>query len=85
MIRCIDIEDLKAKIAAAEEDMARSEAEQKLLQEKAEELAGTKAEVEQELIRVSADLKASDLGSKQQQRDELQLVVGGKGSERASG
>ena len=32
MIRCIDIEDLKAKIAAAEEDMARSEAEQKLLQ-----------------------------------------------------
>ena len=72
MIRCIDIEDLKAKIAAAEEDMARSEAEQKLLQEKAEELAGTKAEVEQELIRVSADLKASDLGSKQQQRDELE-------------
>lgn len=28
--------------------------------------------MEQELIRVSADLKASDLGSKQQQRDELE-------------
>ncbi len=71
MIRCIDIEDLKAKIQAAEEDKKRIEAEQEVLQKEAEQLTEARAEVEQELIRVSADLQASDLGSKQQQLDEL--------------
>lgn len=72
MIRCIEIEDLKAKIQAAEDDKERIEKEQSLLQEKVDELQGTRAQAEQALIRVSADLKASDLGSKQQQLEELE-------------
>ena len=71
MIRCIDIEDLKAKIAAAEDDKSRIEAEQAVLQQAAEQLMEQRAQTEQELIRVSADLQASDLGSKKQQLDEL--------------
>ena len=71
-IRCIDIEDLRAKIEAAEEDKKRIEEEQAQLQQQADTLAGERGEVEQELIRVSADLKASDLGSKQQQLEELE-------------
>ena len=72
MIRCIELEDLKAKIQAAEDDKERIEKEQSLLQEKADTLQRTRAQAEQELIRVSADLKASDLGSKQQQLEELE-------------
>ena len=71
MIRCIDIEDLKARIQAAEDDKERIEKEQALLQEKADALLVERAQVEQELIRVSADLQASDLGSKEQQLEEL--------------
>ena len=83
-IRCIDIEDLRAKIEAAEEDKKRIEGtvdektrkrieeEQAQLQQQADRIAGERGEVEQELIRVSADLKASDLGSKQQQLEELE-------------
>ena len=71
-IRCIDIEDLRAKIEAAEEDKKRIEEEQAQLQQQADRLAGERGDVEQELIRVSADLKASDLGSKQQQLEELE-------------
>ena len=71
MIRCIDIEDLKAKIAAAEDDKSRIEAEQAVLQQAAKQLMEQRAQTEQELIRVSADLQASDLGSKMQQLDEL--------------
>ena len=71
-IRCIDIEDLRAKIEAAEEDKKRIEEEQAQLQQQADTLAGERGEVEQELIRVSADLKASDLGNKQQQLEELE-------------
>ena len=71
VIRCIDIEDLKARIQAAEEDKERIAKERALLQEKADALLKKRAQVEQELIRVSADLKAGDLGSKQQQLEEL--------------
>ena len=71
LIRCIDIEDLKAKIRAAEDDKKRIEEEQAVLQEKAQRFADERAAAEQELILVSADLKASDLGSKQQQLEEL--------------
>ena len=71
MICCIDIEDLKAKIAAAEDDKSRIEAEQAVLQQTAEQLMEQRTQTEQELIRVSADLQASDLGSKKQQLDEL--------------
>lgn len=71
MIRCIDIEDLKGKNQAAEEDKQRMEGEQKELQEKSSVLTELREKVEQRLIQVTADLKASDLGSKQQQLEEL--------------
>ena len=70
-IRCIDIEDLKAKIKAAEEDRERIEAEQQKLIDQEEQLISEQEEVDQEWILVSADLKASDLGSKEQQLEEL--------------
>ena len=72
MIRCIEIEDLKVKIQAAEDEKKQIEKEQSLLQEKADGLQGTRTQTEEELIRVSADLKASDLGSKEQQLEELE-------------
>ena len=71
MICCIDIEDLKAKIAAAEDDKSRIEAEQAVLQQTAEQLMEQRTQTEQELIRVSADLQASDLGCKKEQLVEL--------------
>ena len=70
-ISCIDVEDLRAKIKAASEDMKRIEEEQKQLAEQEKALKEERAKTEDELIRVSADLKASDLGSKQQQLEEL--------------
>lgn len=72
MIRCIDIEDLKAKIQAAEDDKLRIEGEQTHLQKRIDGLQETRNEVEQEFICVSADLKSSDLESKKQQLAELE-------------
>ena len=72
MIRCIDIEDMRAKIQAAEDDKKRIEEEQDRLSEKAEDIAGQQADVQQEYIQVCADLKSSDLGSKKDQLRELE-------------
>lgn len=71
MIRCIDVEDLRAKIRAAEEDMERIQGEQDRLQEAVSALVSKRRLTEQALIQVSSDLKASDLGSKEQQLKEL--------------
>lgn len=71
MIRCIDIEDLRARIQAAEEDKKRIETEKERLQEETQQLSEVREETEKELIRVSADLQASDLGGKRQQYAEL--------------
>ena len=71
MIRCIDIEDMRAKIAAAEDDKLRIETEQLRLQEKAQELSIEQKKLQNEYIQVSADLKSGDLGSKKEQLKEL--------------
>lgn len=71
MIRCIDIEDMRAKIEAAEDDKKRIEAEQSKLQEAQKELSKQQEDVQKEYIQVKADLKSSDLGSKEQQLEEL--------------
>lgn len=39
MMRCIDIEEMKAKIDAADDDKKRIENEQEILQKKAEEIS----------------------------------------------
>lgn len=71
MIRCIGIEDLRARIQTAEEDKKIIAEKQEQLQGKIKERSAVRGETEQELIQVSADLKSSDLGGKQQQYEEL--------------
>lgn len=70
MIRCIGIEDLRARIQAAEDDKGILQ-KTGTMQEKVQELSASREEAQQKLIQVSADLKASDLGGKQQQYEEL--------------
>ena len=71
MIRCIEIEDLKARIQAAEEDCRTLEEQQQKLLETASGLKAEREKTQAELINVTSDLKSSDLGSKQQQLAEL--------------
>ena len=71
MIRCIGIEDLRARIQAAEDDKGNLAEKQEQCKKKVQELSASREEAQQKLIQVSADLKASDLGGKQQQYEEL--------------
>lgn len=71
MIRCIGIEDLRARIQAAEDDKRNLAEKQEQCKKKVQELSASREETQQKLIQVSADLKASDLGGKQQQYEEL--------------
>ena len=71
MIRCIGIEDLRARIQAAEADKRNLAEKQEQCKKKVQELSASREEAQQKLIQVSADLKASDLGGKQQQYEEL--------------
>ena len=71
MIRCIGIEDLRARIQAAEDDKRTLAEKQEQCKKKVQELSASREEAQQKLIQVSADLKASDLGGKQQQYEEL--------------
>ena len=72
LIRCIEIEELKEKIAVEKERIAWLEEELKSAYNKENTLNGRFSEVEEELIKVSADLVASDLGRKEEQLLELQ-------------
>jgi len=71
MIRCIGIEDLRARIQAVEDDKRNLAEKQEQCKKKVQELSASREEAQQKLIQVSADLKASDLGGKQQQYEEL--------------
>lgn len=71
MIRCIGIEDLRARIQAAEDDKRNLAEKQEQCKKKVQELSASREEAQQKVIQVSADLKASDLGGKQQQYEEL--------------
>ena len=71
MIRCIGIEDLRARIQAAEDDKRNLAEKQEQCKKKVQELSASREEAQQKLIQVSADLKASDLGGKQHQYGEL--------------
>lgn len=71
MICCIGIEDLRARIQAAEDDKRNLAEKQEQCKKKVQELSASREEAQQKLIQVSADLKASDLGGKQQQYGEL--------------
>lgn len=71
MIRCIGIEDLRARIQAAEDDKRNLAEKQEQCKKKVQELSASREEAQQKLIQVSADLKASDLGGKQKQYEEL--------------
>ena len=65
MIRCIGIEDLRARIQAAEDDKRNLAEKQEQCKKKSAGTSASREEAQQKLIQVSADLKASDLGGKQ--------------------
>ena len=71
MIRCIGIEDLRARIQAAEDDKRNLAEKQEQCKKKVQELSASREEAQQKLIQVSADIKASDIGGYQQQYEEL--------------
>lgn len=71
-IRCIDVEELRSRIDAAKEDIARTEELLEKSEERKEWLNAQRSEIEAELVRVQADLKSSDLGAKENQLQELQ-------------
>lgn len=72
VIKCIDVEDLRGKIAGAEDDVRRVNGELSDLQRVKEKLCREREVMESELIQVTADLKASDLGAKENQLEELE-------------
>lgn len=72
MIRCIDLEDLKNRIAVMTDEKAGIEGELEALQKQKAGVDRACEAVENELIGVSASLKASDLGSRQEHLAELQ-------------
>ena len=76
MIRCIDIEDLKIRIDALLQDQERTQERLRELRQKEEELESLSTQLENELIVVSADLKSSDLGSRQEHLEELEKEAG---------
>ena len=71
VIRCIEIEDLRSRIQAAEETCRQLEEQKQRLKAEEDRLKTEREKTEAELISVRADLKASDLGSKQQQLEEM--------------
>lgn len=75
VLRCIDIEELKARMEGAADDIARINASLKNLEETERTLLESRESVENDLIRVTADLKASDLGSKEERLAELQKMA----------
>lgn len=76
VIRCIDIEDLKNRIDALLQDQDRTQERLRELRQQEEELEALSAQLENELILVSADLKSSDLGSRQERLEELEKEAG---------
>lgn len=72
MIKCIDVEDLRGKIAAWQDDVSRIKSDLEELEKKKVTLEEERAVIEEELIQVTADLQASDLGAKENQLSELQ-------------
>lgn len=70
-IQCLEIQQTKLKIQAKSEEMEAYQLKIEELEKVGATLRGKREELETELIRVSADLKASDLGAKLQSLEEL--------------
>lgn len=75
-IRCVDVEDLRSRIEAGAEDIARADGQLKEAEEKKNQLNARRSRIEAELIRVQADLKGSDLGTKESRLEELEKRCG---------
>ncbi len=71
-IRCVDVEDLKNRMETAREEIARTEGLLAEAEERKAKLGARKEGIEEELIQVQADLQGSDLGVKENQRQELE-------------
>lgn len=70
-LRCLDILELQEKMAAREEILQQLAKEMQGLNEEKEQTQEAYQEAQEALIKVSADLKSSDLGVKEQQRKAL--------------
>lgn len=71
-IRCIDIMDAQNKISVWEVELAGYEEELVKIQESKKALEAERDKIVGELIKVNADIQASDLGSKKQHFKDLQ-------------
>nr|MDE7479540.1 AAA family ATPase [Lachnospiraceae bacterium] len=71
MIRCVDIMELQDKITADEDGIQKAAEELDRLEDTRKKLDMGMEDIDAELIQVSADLKASDLGAKENQLEEL--------------
>lgn len=76
MIRSIDVIELQDKIAADEDDIQKAAQDLTRLEAMKQKLDEEMEDINQELIQVSADLKASDLGAKENQLEELVKLQG---------
>ena len=72
LIRYIDVAECQSRIEAAKEDQEKIRQDLAQLEEQKNRLFAEWDGLEQELIRVSADLKSSDLGQKESQLHELE-------------
>ena len=71
MVRCVDMMELQEKLAADEEGSQKAADELLRLEERQKKLDAELEALDAALIQVSADLKASDLGAKEIQLEEL--------------
>lgn len=72
LLDCMDMIDLRNRIEAREQELARSVEELERLEEIGKKDSLLLTQIDDELIQVTADLKASDLGMKKVQLEELQ-------------
>lgn len=70
-LRCMDIQDIQNKIAAYEEDRKAAQEQEQKIGDKLKQLDQEYAGAEEELIQASADLKASDLGSRREMLEQV--------------
>ena len=71
MIQCVEVLELENKIAADAEEIQNAAQELERLAETAKKIEVDMNDIDGELIQVSAELKASDVGIKQDQLKEL--------------
>ena len=71
VIRCLELQELEAKIAGGSENLEINRKAQEAKEKELLKIREEKKKADEELIQIKADLKASDLGSKEQHLKDL--------------